>query len=235
MISVLHSDLVGIARHGPRTVLFSRAQLGSAPGADWFEREGRQLARGRGAARRIVDASGDLVIRHYFRGGFVGRWNRDHYLYAGLKGTRPWREFQLLMRASQLDLPAPVAVAAQIVRRGLFYGGDLAMQMIDGSETLSDSAACGFADVDWAAIGRCIADFHRHGFDHADLNAHNVLLQRNQVWIIDWDRGALRMPGAWQAQNLSRLERSLRKLFPMQMASGEGERAWLQLNRAYRA
>lgn len=227
------SEPVELLRHGGRTVLFSRAQLDAAPDAAWFGRDGAVLARGRGAARRIADVRGDIVIRHYFRGGFIGRLIRDHYVYAGLAATRPWREFHLLLRAQRLGLPAPVPVAAQIVRAGLFYGGDLAMRMIVGSETLSAVAARGFDAVDWSAVGRCIALFHRHGFDHADLNAHNVLLQDDKVWIVDWDRGAVREPGAWQAGNVARLERSLRKLFPTRLASGARE--WQALLMAYRA
>jgi tRNA A-37 threonylcarbamoyl transferase component Bud32 len=65
----------------------------------------------------------------------------------------------------------------------------------------------------WRAIGAAIARLHRHGVDHADLNAHNILLDKNAaVSVIDFDRGRLRAPGAWTASNLSRLQRSLTKI-----------------------
>jgi 3-deoxy-D-manno-octulosonic acid kinase len=48
---------------------------------------------------------------------------------------------------------------------------------------------------------------------HADLNAHNVLLDAaDRVWLVDFDRGELRARGAWTHANLARLERSLVKV-----------------------
>ena len=41
----------------------------------------------------------------------------------------------------------------------------------------------------WIAIGRCIRRFHDAGVCHADLNAHNILLTPEQVYLIDFDRG----------------------------------------------
>jgi tRNA A-37 threonylcarbamoyl transferase component Bud32 len=47
---------------------------------------------------------------------------------------------------------------------------------------------------------------------HADLNAHNVLLSEEAVYLIDFDRCELRRPGLWCDMNLVRLRRSLEKL-----------------------
>ena len=45
----------------------------------------------------------------------------------------------------------------------------------------------------WRAIGAAIARLHRGGVDHADLNAHNILLDgRGAVSVIDFDRGRVR-------------------------------------------
>jgi 3-deoxy-D-manno-octulosonic acid kinase len=65
----------------------------------------------------------------------------------------------------------------------------------------------------WIAIGRCLSRFHRDGVCHADLNAHNVLLNDAQeVWLVDFDRGRLRRPGLWCDSNLTRLRRSIEKI-----------------------
>jgi 3-deoxy-D-manno-octulosonic acid kinase len=65
----------------------------------------------------------------------------------------------------------------------------------------------------WEAIGRVLRRFHDEGVDHADLNAHNILLNnRGEVFVVDFDRGEIRIKGSWQETNLNRLERSLRKL-----------------------
>jgi 3-deoxy-D-manno-octulosonic acid kinase len=65
----------------------------------------------------------------------------------------------------------------------------------------------------WIAIGRCVRRFHDDGIRHADLNAHNVLLDASDaVWLVDFDRGALRHPGYWCDGNLVRLRRSIEKI-----------------------
>jgi 3-deoxy-D-manno-octulosonic acid kinase len=65
----------------------------------------------------------------------------------------------------------------------------------------------------WQAVGSTVARLHRAGVDHADLNAHNILLDgKGAVSVIDFDRGRLRAPGAWTSRNLRRLQRSLDKI-----------------------
>ncbi len=58
-----------------------------------------------------------------------------------------------------------------------------------------------------------LADFHRAGLDHADLNAHNILFDaQGRGWMIDLDQSQLRIPATrWRNANLQRLLRSLRK------------------------
>ena len=68
-------------------------------------------------------------------------------------------------------------------------------------------------DARWAAIGRCLRRFHDAGVQHADLNAHNIMLgEQGEVWVLDFDRGRLRHPGAWRERVLDRLARSLAKI-----------------------
>jgi 3-deoxy-D-manno-octulosonic acid kinase len=83
-------------------------------------------------------------------------------------------------------------------------------------------------------MGTAIAQFHRTGVDHADLNAHNILIDASdRVHLIDFDRARLRRPGRWRERNLARLRRSLDKL----AAGGSGrfaEADWQRLLAAYR-
>jgi 3-deoxy-D-manno-octulosonic acid kinase len=68
-------------------------------------------------------------------------------------------------------------------------------------------------DARWAAIGRCLRRFHDLGIHHADLNAQNILFDPDgKVWILDFDRGRERTPGAWRESVLGRLARSLAKI-----------------------
>ena len=65
----------------------------------------------------------------------------------------------------------------------------------------------------WRDVGAAVAQLHAAGADHADLNAHNILLDGGgAVSLIDFDRGRLRTPGGWTSGNLSRLRRSLVKV-----------------------
>ena len=86
------------------------------------------------------------------------------------------------------------------------------MQRLQDVRSLAALAAEGNAP--WEAAGLLIAQFHRAGLDHADLNAHNILFDgQGRGWFIDLDQSRLRIPAtAWREANLARLHRSLRKL-----------------------
>ena len=111
-------------------------------------------------------------------------------------------------------LPVPKPVAARYSRAGLCYRCDLITQRIMAAEPLSGViAARALPESLWHGVGATVARLHRAGVDHADLNAHNLLLDvRGQISVIDFDRGRLRAPGAWASRNLQRLRRSLEKV-----------------------
>jgi 3-deoxy-D-manno-octulosonic acid kinase len=155
------------------------------------------------------------ILRHYARGGFVGRFVEDSYLWTGRDRTRAFREWRLLAELKSRGLPVPRPVAARVVRRGIAYRADLLTVQIPGAVPLSALLVRGeltFAML--REVGRCIARFHRSGAWHADLNAHNIQIDaRGGVHLLDFDRGRLLAPrGAWQRANLRRLRRSLQKV-----------------------
>jgi 3-deoxy-D-manno-octulosonic acid kinase len=163
----------------------------------------------------VVDTpAGECVLRHYHRGGLIARFNRDRYLWTGADRTRSFREFRLLSHIAALGLPAPQPVAAGYRRNGLVYTADLLTRRIDDAHTLAQCLSEGRLDADLAReTGALVARFHREGICHADLNAHNVLLAGTALYLIDFDRGALRTPAeGWRLANLARLRRSLVKL-----------------------
>jgi 3-deoxy-D-manno-octulosonic acid kinase len=99
----------------------------------------------------------------------------------------------------------------------LFYRCDLITQRIADAQPLSAALALdALGEASWRAVGATIARLHRAGVDHADLNAHNILIGANGVVsVIDFDRGRLRPrppQGTWTARNLQRLQRSLIKI-----------------------
>lgn len=197
----------------------------------WFEPEAwrergalRQQSGGRGGVAIIDTPAGECVLRHYRRGGMVARLMGDRYLWPGADHTRSFMEFRLLARIAALGLPSAVPVACRYRRHGLFYEADLITRRIADAQTLAQCLAAGRLDGEMAElVGALVARFHRAGIWHADLNAHNVLVTDDALYLIDFDRGRLREPAeSWQQANLQRLRRSLVKLG----AAAQGEAAF---------
>jgi 3-deoxy-D-manno-octulosonic acid kinase len=190
---------------------------------EFWRRRGEllEVKGGRGAAWFIASGARQWVLRHFRRGGFIARWSQDAYVWTGEDRVRAFAEWRLLHLLRQRGLPVPKPVAARYQRTALSYRCDLITERIAGAEPLSAALARGaLSESLWRAIGAAVARLHRAGVDHADLNAHNILLDaKGTVSVIDFDRGRLRPPGAWSARNLQRLRRSLAKV-SREMPSG---------------
>jgi len=215
------------------------AQAAYDPGffepARWDTRAG-VVNGGRGGALFIEAPFGRCVLRHYRRGGIVAGLMGDRYLLTGAERTRGFAEFRLLAALRSRDLPVPAPIAARYRRHGAHYRADLITRRIDGAQTLAELLASGAADAQiMARVGSAIARFHAEGAYHADLNAHNVLLNDDAVWLIDFDRGELRTPARdWQLANLARLKRSLLKIGAARDGDAAFERTlWKPLLAAY--
>jgi 3-deoxy-D-manno-octulosonic acid kinase len=224
---------------GPGWGVLYDAVLIATPDASWFDAsrwEGRVAGyAGRGRGRVLFVDSGDAqwALRHYRRGGLLGRLVADRYLWLGAARTRSFREWRMLARLREAGLPVPRPVAAGWRRRGLCYSADLATETIPDAAPLSARLASG-ETVDWRGIGRVLRGFHAAGACHADLNAHNILLDAGgAAWVLDFDRGRFRAPGAWQARNLARLERSLRKIAAESGAPAFNAAGWAELQAGY--
>lgn len=226
---------------GTGAILYDPSRIGHPTGEDfdpaWLAAAGRisATAPGRGSAWFLLARDPALppyVLRHYRRGGLVGRVVADQYAWIGERATRSFRELRLLARIEALGLPAARPVAAHYRREGLGYRADLLTVAIPGAATLADRLATDAGSVPWARIGATIRAFHDAGVRHADLNARNVLVDAaGAVHLIDFDRGSEAAPGAWQAENLARLARSLAKFQGPTTASAE----WQALLAGYRA
>jgi 3-deoxy-D-manno-octulosonic acid kinase len=169
---------------------------------------------GRGSAWFIASGKRQWVLRHFRRGGFIARLSQDAYMWTGEDGVRAFAEWRLLELLTRRGLPVPQPVAARYQRTGVFYRCDLITQRIVDAHPLSAALEQGaLAPPRWRTVGATVARLHGAGVDHADLNAHNILLgPQGVVSVIDFDRGRLRAPGTWTARNLQRLRRSLDKI-----------------------
>ncbi|SDF28167.1 3-deoxy-D-manno-octulosonic acid kinase [Dyella sp. 333MFSha] len=202
------------------TILFDATRV-SQVDAPWFspdywrERGAlRTQSGGRGGVAVIDTPAGEAVLRHYRRGGMVARLLGDRYLFTGRRRTRSDREFRLLAELERRGLPVSPPVASRFVRQGFRYSADLITLRIPAAATLAERLQDGAFNAALAGrVGELIARFHREGAWHADLNAHNILVNADGLYLIDFDRGRLRRPSrGWRHANLSRLKRSLVKL-----------------------
>ena len=228
-----------IAR-GPGWALLYDPELVAQPDAamfdlaTWEDRLTGHAGRGRGRVSFVAAGERQWALRHYHRGGFIGRLVADRYPWLGEARTRAFREWRMLARLHEAGLPVPRPVAAGWRRHGLCYTADIATVRIPGAAPLSARLAAGAA-IDWRGIGRMLRDFHAAGTCHADLNAHNILLDESGgAWLLDFDRGRFRAPGAWQERNLLRLERSLRKIAAEPGAPTFSDDSWAALLAGYR-
>ncbi len=207
--------------------------------AAWFDRasvDGIEGPHGgRGAARFVDTPLGRVLHRPYLRGGLVARFNRDRYLWQSAEETRCFREMRLLAAMRAQGLPAPEPLAARYRRHGLYYRAAIAVRVIEGAETLAERVARAPGGIDWSAVGRMLARFHAAGIDHADLNAHNILVDRGgAIWLVDFDRGERRARGPWIDANVARLKRSLDKLGAGARVADFESRAWPALIESWR-
>ncbi len=169
---------------------------------------------GRGSIHFIEDRGRHWALRRYLRGGTVAYFVHQQFLFLGEDRTRSFLELRLLATLVQKGLPVPVPVAAGY-RRGRFtYVAELVTERLMGAASLAEMLRAGRMNPKrWAAIGRCVRRFHDAGVHHADLTANNIMLrEEGEVWLLDFDRGRLREPGAWRERVLDRLARSLNKL-----------------------
>jgi 3-deoxy-D-manno-octulosonic acid kinase len=223
-------------------ILYDPRWSGNAPellfDREHWRRQGRlqELHGGRGGIAILGHGRGDLALRHYRRGGWAARLSADRYLYTGEPCVRSFRELRLHALLVERGLPVPVPVAALYRRRAAAYEADLITVMIPDAQSLASRLVAGTVPLPaWFAVGACLRRFHRAGFDHADLNAHNILVAAGDaVHLVDLDRGRLRSPGAWQRGNLRRLQRSLLKV-TRALPGRYGAPEWTQLLRGYRA
>lgn len=179
----------------------------------WQAEGGAAPAAGRGSACRIQQDNVDWFLRHYRRGGLVGKLLHDQYWWSGLAKTRIVREMTVTSQLAERGLPVPQVVGGRVQRSGLIYRCDLITQALPVSASMAECLD-ELTQEQWTNIGKVIAALHAEGVWHADLNAHNILLDNDGgAWVIDFDRAQFRAPEQkWQQANLDRLWRSVCKI-----------------------
>ena len=231
-----------VVREGASVILTRPEQLAPIT-AGWFHdrywRERNLVVGeepGRGPVLFVHQGKRTWALRHYRRGGAAAHFTSDRYLWTGLERTRAFKEWHLLRKLHDDGLPVPGPVAAHVQRSGPSYRCDIITERIANARSLAVAISTGKVDERTLdAVGATLRRFHDRGAYHADLNAHNVLLDhRGQVFLIDFDRGAIRAGGNWKRGNLNRLRRSLHKI-SRRTGTGIGAADWARLVRSYRS
>lgn len=174
---------------------------------------------GRGNTFYFTVREQPLVLRHFRRGGMMRHISHRRYPYQPFEYTRAVREFETLRILHESGLPVPKPYACQVQFGWLSYQASLVMQRLPGDTLATRFLAGRLSDTIWEQVGRVLASFHAAGVYHADLNAHNILIDSLQrVSLLDFDRARLRATpkkrvlSSWPQKNLQRLHRSLTKI-----------------------
>lgn len=164
------------------------------------------------------------VLRHYYRGGLIGKLNKDRFLKVPVPQSRAMAEFQLLQQMHQLGLPVPRPVAALFSTGKISYRADILLELVDGSLDLAKLLRQkAISPVQWQQIGAMIRRFHDAQIYHSDLNCHNILQGPDgKFWLIDFDKCGQRTGEHWKEQTLARLQRSLHKEAGLAADKGQG-------------
>ena len=205
--------------------------------AEWLKanKHWRGSSQGRSAAHFLHYSNRDMVLRHFQRGGLVGKLNRDLYLRTSATKNRAMREFDLLIAMRADGLPVPRPVAARYVLSGAFYRADIITERIPNADPLQDILQeKSLPSQLWTEIGATIRNLHNSKIFHSDLNCRNILIDaRGKVWIIDFDKCEKREPGDWMQANLDRLHRSLKKTAAAHVGLNWNDKDWADLVAGY--
>ena len=196
---------------------------------------GALRSSGRGNTLFVGNVPRQFVLRHYMRGGMVGKLVRDTYVFSGADKTRSFLEWRLLDKLASNNMRVPRPAAARYVRSGTFYKADIITVRIPDIVPLSQYIADNEPDESfWRNCGKAIYEFHAAGVYHADMNAYNAQIDSDGLlWLLDFDKGALRSPGPWQQETLGRLHRSLQKIVGLDPRLNFRSPNWNQLLEGY--
>jgi 3-deoxy-D-manno-octulosonic acid kinase len=136
-----------------------------------------------------IDGLGPVVVKHYKRGGLIGRLIRRKYLKWGK--TRSQLEFELLhlVRNLGINAPEPLLYAnrghwfyrAWLVTREIKQPLSLArLSLIDETRTRRAMTS----------VNEQISQLIDNGILHVDLHPGNVVIdQKDRVYLLDFDKG----------------------------------------------
>ena len=182
-------------------------------------------ATGRGVVYFFTLGQQQLVLRHYKRGGLVAKISTDKFLFNSIANTRCFEELHVLQYLQEAGVNVPMPVAGRIVRSGLLYSADIITALIEDATELHDILRTHtICSETWKAIGAQLKKMHNAQVFHGDINVKNVLVSKqidtqhmngqnspSTVYLLDFDKCAIKQGDHWKKANLMRFKRSLIK------------------------
>lgn len=187
----------------------------------WFEfQHARAVSQGGRQSAWFVEGDfGQAVLRYYRRGGLRAKFGEESYFWLGQKNVRAFAEIRVLEHLREQNILVPEPIGAAYWRSGIWYKNAILTRRIEKARTLAEC----LAENNQITVYKAIKAMHAAGVWHADLNANNILLDdKQQVWLIDFDRSRIMTVSDQRAHNnFLRLRRSLLKI-----AGPEGQAWW---------
>jgi len=196
----------------------------------------------RHAGRALVysapfSGTGALVVRPCVHGGWWGRVAGDLYLGP----SRVVREILAADRLHRMKIPTPQVEAVLFYPAGPFVRMEVVTRKIPESQDLVQRLASRPGPAEryriYSAVRKLLAQLHRQGIRHPDLNARNILLSgkgSSTAWLLDVDAVQFDTPSSTTADtaNRNRLLRSLLKrarLGDLGWSESEVAKLWKEL------
>ncbi|MCR5536418.1 MAG: 3-deoxy-D-manno-octulosonic acid kinase [Succinivibrio sp.] len=131
-----------------------------------------------------------MVLRHYYRGGFIGKFIGDNFFVWELCCRRSLYEFKLLNELWSEGFPVPRPILARVRYYGAFVRNDIIVEQLLETENLAEILAKRpLTQEEYDRIGLMIRRFFTANVDHTDLNLRNILLDKlGRVYFIDFDK-----------------------------------------------
>lgn len=135
---------------------------------------------------------GMTVFKNYFRGGFLGIFNKR--LYLKLKGNiRPLSEILFLNEIKKFNIPVPEPVAAYY-SGNIFYKGGTVTTYIKSPYTLAQFCLKDEKKGEKIFKEKFLPVFEKlieHKIYHCDLHPGNVVVSTDEnIYIIDFDKAS---------------------------------------------
>ncbi len=172
--------------------------------------EGKNLDKGRGSSKIINISGKEYLLKKEVRGGLLSNILSSSFLDLSKFNN----ELEIVELLSDLDLTFPI-LARIAFKRNLLWRVFTLSLFFDESVSLKEvSIGKDWEDEKIFSAGKTIANLHKLGFYHSDLNMGNIVFQGNDCKIIDFKNSyfySSPLAASLSLKNLLRLIRSYHK------------------------